>query len=58
MRSRQYLLDSYGLHLFDKLMAEDAVAIAQQILRCSVPRKCFLKLVSGPLGLGWAVTAK
>ena len=46
------MLDPHRLHLFYKLMAEDAVAIAQQILRRAVPRKGFPKLVSGPLRSG------
>src|SRR3954453_17834063 len=48
--SRQDLLDSHSLHLFYELMAEDAVAITQQILGCALPRKGFPELVSSPLG--------
>src|SRR5688500_18522873 len=49
-RRRQYLLDSHGFHLFNKVMPEDPISIPQQIVRRGVPGKCLAQLVSGPFG--------
>src|SRR4051812_2475588 len=49
-RCGQHLLDSHRLHLLDEVMAEDPVAISQQVTRSAVPRKRFPELMSGPLG--------
>ena len=42
-------VDAHRLDLINELPAEDAVAIAQQISRCTLPRKRFTHLVSRPL---------
>jgi hypothetical protein len=47
--SRKNFLDSHGLHLLDEIAPEDAVAIAQQIARCCVPRERFPQLLHSPL---------
>ena len=46
---RQHLLDSHRLHLLHELVAEDAIAIPQQIAGHRVPRESFPQLVRRPL---------
>jgi len=36
-RRRQHLFDPLRFHLVDELLAEDIVAVAEQVARCSVP---------------------
>src|SRR3954464_12401159 len=49
---RQDLFDAHGLHLVDKVLAEDAVAIPQEIAGSRVPGKRLPELVRGPFGRG------
>jgi hypothetical protein len=45
---RQYLFDPHRPDLLNEVMAEDAVTIAQQIARRTVPRESLPELLSGP----------
>src|SRR5215472_4952091 len=47
---RQHLLDPLRFHLIYELLAEDLVAVAEQVARCSVPRERFAQLLRCPLG--------
>jgi hypothetical protein len=38
--------------LIDEGLAEDPVAVSQQVVRCGVPRKSFAELLGGPLSGG------
>ena len=49
-RCRKYLPDSHSLHLINELQAKDAVPVAQQITRRSLPGKCLPELLSRSLG--------
>src|SRR5947209_4381783 len=57
-RSRQDLFDAHGLDLRYKFVAEDAIAVAQQITRCRVPRKGLPELLSRPFGCRMGGDAK
>ena len=47
---RQHLLDPLRFHLVYELLAEDLVAVAEQVARCSVPGERFPQLLRCPLG--------
>src|SRR5437879_2382517 len=49
-RCRQHFVDAHVLHLLSELIAEDGIAVAQQITRELVKGKGFPQLLSGPLG--------
>src|SRR5215472_5089349 len=51
-RRQQYLFDAHCLHLLHEVMAEDPIAIAQQVPRHGVPREGFSHLLCGPLCRG------
>ncbi len=36
-------------HLVDELLAEDSVAVAEEVARCTVPREGVAQLLRGPL---------
>jgi hypothetical protein len=48
-RSGQHLFDSHRLDLLHKLVAEDPIAVPEQITGCGLPREGFPELVSRPL---------
>src|SRR5664279_4369604 len=48
----QHFLDAHVSHLSLELIAEDSIAVAEQVARQSVEGKCFPQLLSRPL-CGW-----
>ena len=50
--SSENLLEAQGLHLLSEVIAEDAVAISQEVAWRSVPRESLPELLGGPLGSG------
>src|ERR1035441_9392022 len=48
-RRGQHFLDAHVSHLSSKLIAEDSVAVAQQVARELVEGKCLPQLLSCPL---------
>ena len=47
---RQQLLDAHVLHLISEIIAEDCIAVPEQVARELVKGKCFSQLLSSPLG--------
>ena len=57
-RRGQHFLDAHVSHLSLKLIAEDSVAVAEQVARELVEGKCLPQLLSCPLCGRGAVTLK
>src|ERR1700757_290123 len=56
-RGAQHFVDPHVSHLSTEGIAEDRIAVAQQVAWKLVNGKCFSQLLSGPLrAVGWAVT--
>src|SRR5215472_5522718 len=51
-RRRQHLFYSHVGQLFSEVLAENRVAISQQVTRELLERECVAQLLAGPLG-GW-----
>src|SRR5271157_1457002 len=49
-RRGQHFVDAHVSHLFSELIAEDSIAVAQQVARQLVKGKGFPQLLSCPLG--------
>jgi hypothetical protein len=48
-RCRQNFADAHVSHLFSEVIAEDSIAVAQQVARELGKGKCLPQLLSGPL---------
>ena len=57
-RCRQHFLEAHVSHLFSEVLAEDRIAVAQQVTRELVKGKGLPQLLPRPLEVGWAVTLK
>src|SRR5688572_20337405 len=49
-RSAEDFRDIHDLDLLAELVAVDAIAIPEQVFRCSIERKCFEHLLRRPFG--------
>ena len=57
-RGAQHFVDTHFSHLFSEVMAEDSIAVAQQVAWELVKGKGLPQLLSRPLGRRVAVTLK
>jgi hypothetical protein len=48
-RCRQHFVDAHVSHVFSEVIAENRIAIPQQVARDLVKGKCFSQLLPGPL---------
>src|SRR5215469_10436625 len=57
-RRGKYLFDTHCFHLFNKILTENPITVAQQIARCTIPGKGIAKLLDRPLRCGMSSDAK
>src|SRR4051795_8271030 len=57
-RRREHLLDAHRIHLLDEVVAEDSIAIPEQVPWRGVPWEGFAHLLRRPSAVKCAVTAK